>query len=90
MPAIPTTAEQAAHEREVLEDLVKSEGWRIYVRRCESELKGEGFFARITTALAKNDPVEPRVVHRTALELAGMLQWPQKRIEELTRRVRGA
>lgn len=72
-----------AHEREILEELLKSEGWHTFVRHCEEEWGGGGFFARVGAALNTEDPVAVKVVHRTALEIGRTLQWPKSRVFEL-------
>lgn len=77
-----TDIEQLVHERESLEDLYSSEGWRYFVRRCNQETKGAGYAARMATAL-NGDITDARVVHRTMIEVDRMLAWVPARIEEL-------
>lgn len=76
-------SEELAHEREVLEELVRSEGWGIFVARVLNEWRGDGYFARMNTALKDSDPLKPKVVHATSAEVTGMLDWPKNRIKYL-------
>lgn len=72
-----------AHEREVLEELLKSEGWHHFVNRVEAEWQGPGYFARMGTALTLDDPIAPKVVHKASLEIMRALEWPRARITAL-------
>ena len=83
MPPSNSSSEQLTHEREVLEAMIRSEGWKLYVQRVANEWKGDGYFARQGQALASGDPVAPIVVHRTALEIERVLQWPFERVRRL-------
>ncbi len=82
-PALRSSAADLSHEREVLEELLRSEGWQVFVARCESEWGGVGFFARVGMALGTNDPTAVKVVHSTALEVGRALAWPKQRVLHL-------
>lgn len=73
---------ELVHEREALEELIHSEGWREYVRHVTHEWTGEGFFARMSTAFGTGVE-EAKIVHRVALELQRSLVWPRERVHEL-------
>jgi hypothetical protein len=77
---------ELSDEREALEDLLRSEGWRIFLERVYQEWQGPGYFARMGTALKAADPLEAKVVHKTSLEVTGMLQWPKARLAELSKK----
>lgn len=83
---VRNSAEVSA-EREALEDLLKSEGWAVFAHRVEAEWTAAGYFARMSTALASDDPLAPKLIHRTALEMMRMLQWPGDRLAMLRKAV---
>lgn len=69
--------------REALEELIGTEGWRIYTAHCAREWAGQGYVTRMRTALGSGDIVDSRVVDRTALEIVRLLQWPQDQVGSL-------
>lgn len=85
MPQRPHQSSSAdlVHEREVLEELLKSEGWTVFVRRVATEWRGEGYFARMGVALKDTDPLAPKVIHNTSIEVERMIQWPVDRLKHL-------
>jgi hypothetical protein len=76
-------SEDIVQEREALQELVQTNGWRLFVLRALREHEGVGYVARMGTALTGNDPLAPKVVHQTSLELKRLLQWPEQRLAEL-------
>lgn len=78
-------SEDRTHEREAIEELLRSEGWAVFERRVRSEWQGDGYFARMGTALNSNDPLAPKVTHRASVEMLRMLQWPKDRLLHLTK-----
>jgi hypothetical protein len=72
-----------AAEREALEGLVRSDGWKLFCAHIEMEWSGLGYFARMGTALASADTVNPKAVHQAALEIRRTLEWPAYQIREL-------
>lgn len=76
-------SEDQVHEREVLEEMIRTEGWQVFERRVMAEWKGDGYFARMAKALTSNDAIMPKVIHQTAIEVEGMLRWPKSRIQVL-------
>lgn len=71
-------------EREALEEMLRSEGWAIFSKRVYSEFSvGPGYYARMGKALAGDDPIEPKVVHKVCSEVQNMLQWPINRVKAL-------
>lgn len=77
------SSEDVAHEREVLEELLHSEGWIVFVRRVQAEWRGDGYFARMGIALKSDDPLAPKVIHNTSIEVERMIQWPLDRVKAL-------
>lgn len=75
--------DELVHEREALEELIQSDGWRYFKNRTMEETSGKGYVARMQTALTSSDIVAAQVVHRTMLEVQRMLQWVPNRINEL-------
>lgn len=71
------------HEREVLEEMLRSEGWVVFVRRVQKEWRGDGYFARMGIALRDADPLAAKVVHATSLEMERMIQWPKDHVAHL-------
>ncbi len=69
--------------REALEEMVRTEGWRIFQAHAIREWKGEGFHSRIGTALKSPDPLAAKVVHETSLSIFRLLQWPADQIVDL-------
>ena len=83
LSALPVSSNQVVREREALEELLKTEGWQVFLRHCTDEWKGDGFFQQIGISLRSNNAVDPAVVHRTALAVERLLQWPVNRLNEL-------
>lgn len=77
-----STAE-LVHEREQLEEMLQSDGWRIFVRRCADEWRGDGFHKRIGVAVNSGDAFAPKVAYAVSLEIERMLQWPVDRVKSL-------
>ena len=69
--------------REDLEELLGTRGWEIFKAHVLNEYRGAGYVARMGTALATKDTVEPQVVHRTALEMVRLLDWPTNKVRDL-------
>ena len=78
----PRSAE-AAHVREALQELLQSEGWKLFVLHVAREYQGDGYRARMGSALKNADNLEARVVHQTTMELAKIFQWPQDQVQAL-------
>lgn len=72
-------------EREDLEELVATRGWRRFVTHALAEYRGEGYFARMGSA---KSPEDMRVVHETAVALFAQLSWVEGRIAELLEKER--
>jgi hypothetical protein len=75
--------ESETREREALEELVASAGWKYFATRCLEETQGLGYRARMSAALMSGDPNDAKVVHRSMLEIERMLKWVLDRIEML-------
>lgn len=69
--------------REALEELVRTEGWRIFCAYVDREWKGDGFHSRIGSDLKSDNPLATQVTYRTSLEIFRALQWPTNHILEL-------
>lgn len=78
------SSEDIAHEREVLEDLLRSEGWRVFVRHVANEWKGTGYYTRMNTVLKSPKPEEAILVHQCSEAIITAVMWPDRRIAELT------
>jgi hypothetical protein len=76
-------SEDIVKEREALAELIRTEGWRMFLVRALREWEGAGYVSRMDAALNSSDPTAAKVVHKTALELKRMLQWPEDRLREL-------
>jgi hypothetical protein len=79
----PRSAE-ATQIREALQELLQSEGWKVFLLHVAREYQGAGYHARMGTALKNADNLEARVVHQTALELARVCQWPEDHVRALS------
>lgn len=78
-------SEDIIKEREALQELVQTAGWRMFVAKATREYQGAGYHQKMGTALTdNNDNLKARVVHQTALEMMRLMQWPSDRLRELT------
>lgn len=82
-PQVPRNSNELTAEREALEELVRSEGWGIFIRRVKAEWSGDGYYARMGAALGVDDPILPKVIHRTSKEVLAMIEWPRSRVQNL-------
>ena len=75
------------HERESLEGLVESDGWRIFWEHARNEWRGPGYIARMEAALSfgTGDLNKAKTVHETAKDIERLLLWPAQRVKELQR-----
>lgn len=83
MPRPPVSSEEVIHEREALEEMLRSDGWTIFAKRVMNEWAGQGYFTRMGGAVVSDDPIAPKVIHRTAIEMQNMLTWPKNRVQHL-------
>lgn len=81
--------QDVAAKREALEELIQTDGWRYFVSHIAAEWQGNGYVARMRTALSKNDLLEPKVVDRAAQEISRLIQWPIDQVRELKGNVDG-
>lgn len=80
----PDSVVSVVREREALEELLKTDGWRTFVSHATKEFRGIGFVHRMKTALKTADPgFEARVVDRVADEVLRLLAWPESQVNEL-------
>ncbi len=70
-------------KREALEELRSSAGWKYFLAHVAKEWRNEGFRARMGTALASRDHVDPQVVYKTALEVERLIKWPDDEVVKL-------
>ena len=70
-------------KREALEELLQTPGWELFRQYIHSECRGIGYANQMGTALTTKDPIEPHVVHRTALKVLRLLEWPANQVREL-------
>jgi len=83
MPQPRKSSEELVQEREALEELLKTPGWALFEKGVAEEWSGSGYFARMGTALAKNDPLAPKVVHEVSLEIQRLFTRVRQRVVEL-------
>ena len=86
MPQIlssPNSSDELVSEREALEELIGTEGWRVFLRFARQEWKGEGYVARMGRALGTGDVSDARAVHMTNQEIDRLVNWPAYRVREL-------
>lgn len=81
----PEHSEDVVRTREALQELVQTEGWKLFVMHTARSYQGEGYRGRMATALNKSgDNTDARVVHQTSLEILRLLQWPEEQLRQLT------
>lgn len=83
-PAPSLLASEIAEEREALEDLLQSKGWRVFENYVATEWQGIGYFHRMNTVLEGAVPQEAQVIHRCSKEIVKTVLWPKRRLAELT------
>ena len=57
-------------------------GWRRFCAHVTREYKGDGYFNRMNAALQAGGTA-PEVLHKLSLSIAGLLDYPARRIVEL-------
>ena len=83
MPQPRKSSAELTAEREALEELLKTPGWAIFEKGTAEEWSGSGYFSRMGLALAKNDPLAPKVVHEVSLEIQRLFTRVRQRVQEL-------
>lgn len=84
MPQPPRSPAEIAREMEVLEDFVRSDGWGVFTERLLTEWQNAGFFSQMSNAMKAPDPVvEIKALHKTAINILALIEWPRQRIEYL-------
>ena len=77
--------EDIVKEREALQELVGTVGWRMFIAKATRDYQGESYHAQMGRAFESGtDNLEARVVHRTAIEVLRLLAWPTNRLRELS------
>ena len=80
----PDNVSEVVKTREALEELVKSEGWRIFVSHAAGQFQGRGYVTRMKSALGSTEPgLNAKVVDKAADEIVRLLQWPHDQVNEL-------
>lgn len=82
VPSMPL-ASDITEEREALEDLLQSKGWRVFESYLAREYQGIGYFQKMNTILEGKTPEEAILLHRTSKELVKAITWPKRRVAEL-------
>lgn len=77
------SAEEVIRRREAFEELIRTDGWQLFVSHVLYEWEGRGYQTRMGTALATKDLIEPQAVHKAAMEIVRLLQWPVDQVREL-------
>lgn len=76
--------EEVQKEIESLEDLTRSEGWGVFTQRLLDEWQNQGYVAQMNNALKAPDAlIEVKALHRTAVNIVALIDWPKTRIEYL-------
>lgn len=83
MPRQPLRSNDLLKEREALEQLLASDGWRVFVRHISREWYGEGYYARMAAVLGGDSLVDAKAIHLTSLQMKAALDWPKQRVIEL-------
>lgn len=79
----PRSSRSVVREREDLEELLKTPGWKRFAAHCTEEYKGNGYFTRMGHALKSNDPVAGPALHKTSLAVEELVNWVSWRVNEL-------
>jgi len=79
----PETHEEVVREREALEEMIRTDGWRYFLAHVSREFEGFGYRARMKIALGSTDPIAARLADRTADEVIRLVQWPTNQVNEL-------
>ena len=81
---IVTSSEEAIiREREALEALIQSEGWAVFEDHILREWHGSGLMERIGMSFQGEDPMRPKVLYETSLQMRRALDWPASRVDQL-------
>lgn len=75
--------QDVTRRREALEELIRSEGWQVFVAYARREWEGVGYKQRMGVALSGPDPEAAKVTHRASLEIMRLLQWPKDQVDTL-------
>lgn len=84
MPAPAPLSNELAEEREALEDMLQSKGWRAFEAYLAREYQGVGYFQKMNTILEGKEPEQAILLHRTSKEIVKAMTWPKRRVQELT------
>lgn len=82
-PAMPLTSD-IAEEREALEDMLQSKGWRVFESYVAKEWQGIGYYSRMNGVLSGKTPEEAILIHKCSKEIISTVMWPKRRVVELT------
>lgn len=84
MPPAPSPlANEIAEEREALEDLLQSKGWRVFESYVAKEWQGIGYYHRMSGVLNSLKPEEAILIHKCSVEIVKTVTWPKRRVAEL-------
>lgn len=83
MRIVTSSAEAVTKEREALEELIQTEGWKLFVAHLMHEWKGAGFVERLGMAFTSSDPLDAKVLYKASLEGSRMINWPEARLRQL-------
>lgn len=81
MPSLRLTPDRES-PRECLEELIQSDGWRMFLAYVAEECQGLGYVRRIGLAFEKGG-IEPQVAHRVAQEIVRFVQWPEQQLRDM-------
>lgn len=79
----PVSSEALIEEREALNALLQSDGWKYFKAKVLTEMQGEGYWQRMGTAVQDPTGVAAKVQHLTSIEVLNMLNYPANRVLEL-------
>ncbi len=83
-PVSAPLANEIAEEREALEDMLQSKGWRVFESYVAKEWQGIGYYHRMNGVLSGKTPEDAILIHKCSKEIVTTVTWPKRRLAELT------
>lgn len=82
-PVQAPSSNEIAEEREALEDMLQSKGWRVFESYVAKEWQGIGYYVRMNGVLTSAKPEEAILIHKCSKEIVATVKWPERRVKEL-------
>lgn len=70
-------------EREDIEEMLQTDGWRWFVNYVMDRYQGGGYFNAMGQALKSDNQMKPMIFHETALEVMRVINAPAARLNQL-------